>query len=212
MKPNNGRFLLIPFRLRNVIYSRLFKALYGRKFAAFGRRCNILFPEGIEGAQNIHLGSDLVVGSRSYLAARPIQNGDQVELKISDGVRIGRFNHIYATNRIEIGRRVMTANNVYIADNTHQFQDPSTPIFEQPLEQLGEVVIGEGTWIGHGACIIGAKIGRNCVVGAGSVVRSDIPDYCVVVGAPSRIVKRYDFTEKRWLRTEADGTPQKNGV
>lgn len=206
MKPNNGRFLLPIFRFRNAIYSRLFKILYGRKFAAFGSRCNVLFPEGIEGVENIHLGSDTVVGSRSFLAARPIKDGEHVELKISDGARIGRFNHIYATRHVIIAKRVMTGNNVYIADNSHQFENPTIPVFEQPLEQLSLVEIGEGAWIGHGACILGAKIGRNCVIGAGSIVKTDIPDYCVAVGAPAKIVKRYDFSEKCWRRTDPDGT------
>ncbi len=205
MKPNNGRYLLAPFRLRNIIYSRLFRLLVGWRFASFGPRCNILFPEGIEGAKNIHLGSDVLVGAHSYLAVRTILNGQRSELIISDGVRLGRFNHIYATGRIVIGKRVMTANNVYIADNSHRFDDPTIPIFEQPVEQLSSVEIGEGSWIGHGACVIGAKIGRNCVIGAMSVVRTDIPDFCVAVGAPARIVKRYDSSVKCWRRTRTDG-------
>jgi acetyltransferase-like isoleucine patch superfamily enzyme len=55
------------------------------------------------------------------------------------------------------------------------------------------VRIGAGSWIGHGAMILpGTSIGRNVVVGAGSVVRGKIEDHCVVAGAPARVVRRLE--------------------
>lgn len=54
----------------------------------------------------------------------------------------------------------------------------------------GNVHVGEGSHIGIGACVIqGVNIGKWCTVGAGSVIISDIPDYCTVVGNPGRIIK-----------------------
>lgn len=47
--------------------------------------------------------------------------------------------------------------------------------------------------------------GRGSVVGANSVVRGVFPDYCVIVGAPARIVKRYDLVRKGWYRTDPRG-------
>ena len=59
---------------------------------------------------------------------------------------------------------------------------------------------GHGTWIGAGAKIIGkVNIGRNCVIGAHTIVFKDVPDYCVVVGAPARIIKQYDIINKNWI-------------
>jgi acetyltransferase-like isoleucine patch superfamily enzyme len=40
------------------------------------------------------------------------------------------------------------------------------------------------------------------VVGANSVVTKDIPDYCVAVGIPARIIKRYDFDKKEWVKID----------
>lgn len=52
-----------------------------------------------------------------------------------------------------------------------------------------DIIIEEDSWIGAGCILLpGVKIGRGCVVGAGSVVTKDVPDYAVVVGAPARIV------------------------
>ena len=54
----------------------------------------------------------------------------------------------------------------------------------------GNVQVGEGTLIGIGTTVIpGIKIGAHSIVGAGSVVIRHIPDYCVAVGNPARVIK-----------------------
>ena len=74
--------------------------------------------------------------------------------------------------------------------------------------QLGPhqpVEIGSGTWIGHGAIVLpGATIGRNVVIGAGSVVRGTVPDHCVVVGVPARVVRRLQ-PGVGWVATDGSG-------
>lgn len=53
------------------------------------------------------------------------------------------------------------------------------------------VSIGEGSYIGINAVIVGnVKIGKHCVIGANSVVTKDVPDYCVAVGSPARVIKK----------------------
>lgn len=62
-------------------------------------------------------------------------------------------------------------------------------------------VIINDVWIGANSVILsGVKIGKHCVVGAGSIVTMDIPEYCVAIGNPGRIVKRYDFEKKEWVK------------
>ena len=50
-------------------------------------------------------------------------------------------------------------------------------------------------------CIIGASVGRHCVIGANAVVTKDIPDYSVAVGSPARVIKSYDFTTGKWVKS-----------
>jgi acetyltransferase-like isoleucine patch superfamily enzyme len=65
------------------------------------------------------------------------------------------------------------------------------------------VRIGAGAWLGHGTIVLpGATIGRHVVVGAGAVVTGDLPDFCVAIGNPARVVKRY-VTGEGWVRVEA---------
>jgi len=161
-------------------------------------------PLKVEGYNNICLGKKVIIGKYTWLAAIAL-TGKEVTLEIDDGAVIGNFNHIYATRKIVIGKNVLTADKVYISDNLHQYERTDLAILNQPIKQLEDVYIGEGTWIGENVCILGSSIGRNCVVGANSVVNKNIPDYCVVVGSPAKIIKRYCFTDNVWKKTDNNG-------
>lgn len=118
---------------------------------------------------------------------------------IGEGCAIGDFNHIAAVRRVVLGKNVLTANRVYISDNCHGYDDIHVPIMHQPVKFKAEVLIGDGSWIGENVCVIGAKIGKNCVIGANSVVIDDIPDHSVAAGAPARVIKKYDISTNRWI-------------
>lgn len=193
-------------RLWNALNAQAFSILAGWRFGSFGSSSKIVRPIGIEGPKNIFLGSSVYVAPLSYLAARPLDGEGECRLEIGDGCSIGRFNHLYATRRVVLGQHVLTANGVYISDNLHGYRDPSVPIMQQPIVQNGEVEIGDGSWIGHNACILGVRIGRHCVVGANAVVTRNLPDHCVAVGAPAIIVRRYDPGSATWRATLPDGS------
>lgn len=102
-------------------------------------------------------------------------------------------------NRIDIGNNVLIASNVQIYTATH-----STYVDERMVEDCPEggeicrtiarpVKIEDGVWIGGGAIILpGVTIGRNSVIGAGSVVTRSIPADCVAVGNPCRVIKHIE--------------------
>jgi acetyltransferase-like isoleucine patch superfamily enzyme len=90
------------------------------------------------------------------------------------------------------------AEKVYISDNIHAYKDVTKPIMHQPIVHKGNVYIGDNSWIGESVSIIGANIGKHCVIGANSVVTHDIPDYCVAVGSPAKVIKRYNFDINQW--------------
>ena len=96
--------------------------------------------------------------------------------------------HIY------IGDRVLIAPNVTIITATHTLE-PELRRYE--MQYVRDVHIGENTWLCAGCIILpGVKIGKNCVIGAGSVVTRDIPDNCLAVGNPARVVKEIGEMEK----------------
>jgi lipopolysaccharide O-acetyltransferase len=65
------------------------------------------------------------------------------------------------------------------------------------------VVIGDDCWLGEHVCVLpGVKVGRGVVVGAGAVVTADLPDFVIAVGAPAKIIKRYEFESGRWVAAQ----------
>ena len=188
------------------IYRLLWRFFNSYKYKALGKRSIIYQPLKINGHKNISIGENVTIQYKTWLAAVPLTGNPEPVLIIGDGTAIGHFNHIFATSRIEIGQKVLTADRVYISDNLHGFEDVSQPIMNQAIKQIGEVIIGDNTWLGENVCVIGAKIGKNCVIGANSVVTKDIPSYCVVVGTPAKIIKRYNFDTLAWEKTNPDGS------
>jgi acetyltransferase-like isoleucine patch superfamily enzyme len=197
--------VLTIFRIRNNLHASLFALLFARRFRRYGRRTRLVLPLGIEGIDNISLGDEVYVGYRTLLAAVPHTGSPTCSLEIGSGTNLGAFNHIYATRSVVIGANVLTANGVYISDNVHSYEDVTKPIKQQGVRQLADTAIGDGSWLGHNVCVFGARVGRNCVIGANSVVTRDVPDHCVAVGAPARIVRRYDAATASWHAYTADG-------
>ena len=171
-------------------------------FAKFGRGSMIISPLQIDGIRNITIGDNVQISYKTWLAAVPLNKDIKARLVIGSGCVIGHFNHIYATNEIIIEENVLIADKVYISDNLHEYENVHIPIIKQGIKQLNKVIIGTGSWIGENVCIMGCSIGKNCVIGANSVVTKDIPDYCVVVGAPAKIIKRYCLKTNTWEKIE----------
>ena len=182
------------------IRSFCYRLFWGHSFGSFGKGSIIVSPR-IFNPKYIYIGKNCLINDKVWLAS----SGNGSKLIIGNRVRIGRFSEIFAIQSITIEEGVVIAENTYISDNTHSFDDVNIPIRDQEVIPLNNVVVGSGTWIGRNACIMGCKTGRNCVIGAFSFVKKDIPDYCVVVGNPARIVKRYNPQSGQWEKTDKDG-------
>lgn len=176
-----------------------FTVFHKGRFNSLGRSAHLYRPFRLDGAENIDIGPGSVFQSGSWLYAVATASSS-VRLSVGKGSVFGYNNHITAVKEVRIGDEVLTANNVYISDNLHGYEDIHTPVLRQPVLVKKAVSIGDGSWIGENACIIGACVGRNCVIGANAVVTSDIPDYSVAVGAPAVVIKQYDHASKQWRK------------
>jgi acetyltransferase-like isoleucine patch superfamily enzyme len=167
----------------------------GRRFRSFGRGSSVAFPAGtMFGERWIEIGADTLIGAQVTLCAGMVPGQDlgaDPVLRIGDRCVIGRGSHVIAHRSTEIGDDVFTGPYVYITDQNHSYTDPEVPIgLQWPSNTF--VSVGSGSWLGAGAIILpGARIGRNVVVAAGSVVRGEVPDRCVVAGVPAKIVREY---------------------
>lgn len=198
---------MIDFVLRLFAFVRriLSHFYWSMRLKKIGCKSHLVSPLRVDGSSNIEIGSDVIIEYKTWLAALPLTGSQECILKIENGVAIGHFNHIYATKKIVIEENVLIADRVYISDNLHDYRNINVPVKYQPILQNNEVIIGSGSWIGENVCILGVKIGCQCVIGANSVVTRNIPDYCVVVGIPAKIVKRYCFDTYTWRKTDSQG-------
>lgn len=170
---------------------------YSARIKSFGRHSNIIKPLILKG--NVVIGDNTFIHLNAWIEANPLTGEKEAELTIGNNCTLGHFNEIYATKSIVIEDNVLTADRVYISDNLHGYQNPEVPVIRQPIKQINTVRIGEGSWLGVGVAVIGAKIGKHCVIGANAVVTHDIPDYCVAVGIPAKVIKKYDFEKDTWV-------------
>lgn len=184
--------------LKRIKQKIFFTIFYQNIFKECGSQISLFEPIRIDGAKYITIGNRVSIQSNTWLYAEAQSENQDSVLSISEGCVLGYNNHITAIKSVRLGKNVLTANNVYISDNLHSFEDINTPIMNQPVYFKGSTEVGDGSWLGENVCIIGAKVGRNCVIGANSVVTKDIPDYSVAVGSPAKVIKKFDLIEKKW--------------
>lgn len=175
----------------------------GRLFASFGEGSIICHPfTTIFNERYISIGRDTMIGPNVALSAGMVPGQECLTspvVKIGDRCLIGRGSGIVGHLAIEIGDDVWTGHHVYITDQNHGYENPDVPISQQSQPE-SPVIIGDGSWLGHGTVVLpGARIGRHVAVGANSVVVGELPDHCVAVGAPARVVKQWT-AEKGWQR------------
>lgn len=165
---------------------RLLKELNNTDYADVELKRNILQKLFGKIGENVHLDIDFHCEYGKHIFV-----GNQVVINM---------NCTFVDNNIiEIGNNVLIASNVQVYTATH-----STKVHERIMndEEIKTgicktyalpIKICDGAWIGGGSIVLpGVTIGKNSVIGAGSVVTRSIPDNCVAVGNPCRVIKYID--------------------
>ncbi|MDX9694238.1 MAG: acyltransferase [Bacteroidales bacterium] len=175
-----------------------------KNFYSFGKS-KVYLNTQITNPKAISIKDNTVIRGGAWLLAISNEKSEFPVIEIGSNVYFGRNLHLTALKNVIIEDNVLIADKVYISDNNHGFQEIFIPIKSQPITYKGKVVISAGAWIGENACIIGCCIGKNSIVGANSVVLKDVPDYSIAAGNPAKIIKRYNFETKQWVKTKPNG-------
>lgn len=170
-------------------------------FGAYGKDVYIEPGVVINRPRFVHLGDHVRIKRNTSINLHPKDKKSKEGLlfignnvMISEGCVISAFNHIVIEEDVIIGPNVM------IIDSTRDLSDPNRLIRESEIE-IGSVHIGADSWIAYNACILpNVTIERHCIIGALSVVNEDIPPYSVAVGSPAKVIKRYDFGRREWIK------------
>jgi acetyltransferase-like isoleucine patch superfamily enzyme len=176
-------------------------------FGHYGRNVYIFPNVNIARPQFIWIGDDVTIGKGTDIYVHPtLSDRKDYVIWIGNNVHIGSYNIIGARKGIVLEDNVMLGPHVMIGDHSHQYENVDLPVKLQEATEGEPIRIERDSWIGANVFIFPhVTIGRHSVVGANSVVNRDIPSYSVAVGAPARVIKRYDFESKQWVRWNGRG-------
>lgn len=152
----------------------------------------ILFPPQTPWLRLLHLKLSGVECSRPLFIGTGFMLYCSSSIRLGRRICIGERCGIYAHAAIEIGDDFLAAPGFTINSGDH---DPATLI-----PRCEPIVIGKRVWCGSNVTILsGVKIGDDCVIGAGAVVRQDVPPNTIALGVPAKPIKReLRSTEKIW--------------
>ena len=136
--------------------------VYDKGVLEIGKNCDFAPYSVVE----VHGSGKLTIGAKSYF---------------------NRYCMVSAHENVSIGKGCMLGPGVKIFDNDH-LHDPENGVSTKLKTK--SIVIGDNTWLGSDVKVLkGAKIGRNCVIGAGCIIRGEVHDGSVVVCKQVLIVK-----------------------
>jgi len=180
----------------------------GRKQLAFLQSKGYIAPSATVHHDDLHLGDHVFIGDDVCVFKvagggafhlgdySSIHKGCIVEIGNEGILTIGKDTHIQPNcqlsvykGKLKIGDKVQIAPRCAFYPYNHRF-DAGTPIKEQPLFSKGGITIDDDVWLGYGVVVLdGVHIGRGAVIGANSVVTTDIPENAIAVGSPAKVIK-----------------------
>ncbi|MEY4066635.1 MAG: hypothetical protein RIR26_2843 [Pseudomonadota bacterium] len=152
--------------LETIVFGKnCFVAPTARLFAEPGRTIEV--GDGCRLAADVFLHGPIVLGKNVSLNARVTMDGGARGIRVGDDTRIASGTSFYAFNH---------------------GMSPQSLVREQAVSSKG-IVVGRDCWIGANVSVVdGVRIGDHAVVGMGSVVTKDVPDWSIVAGVPARVI------------------------
>ena len=187
------------FFLRSRLYPRLLGQV-GRN-VSFGHNIVLRHPHKIrigddvfiddnclldaKGADNrgITIGNGVFIGRGTILSCK---NGD---IEIDDRANIGFNCEIFSGGHVRLGKNTLVAAYTYLVGGDHLHDRTDIPVLDQGRVAKG-VEVDDNVWLGaHVVIADGARVGRDAIIGAGAVVRGEIPPFQIAAGIPAKVIR-----------------------
>ena len=193
----------LPGALGLLLRSKLYPHLLGRtgRNVTFGANVvlrhphkirigdNVVIDDGCcldaKGASNrgIDVGAGVFIGRGTILSCK---NGDIV---VDDHANIGFNCEIFSGGRVRLGKHTLVAAYTYLVGGDHTYDRHDAPVLYQDRIAKG-IEVDDNVWLGaHVVVADGVTIGRDAIIGAGAVVRHEIPSFAVAAGVPARVIR-----------------------
>lgn len=193
----------VPGALGLFLRSKLFPLILGHvgRNVAFGANIVLRHP------RKIRIGDNVVIDDQCCLDAKGTTNRG---IEIRDGAFVGRntilsckngdillddeanvgFNvEVFSAAKVRVGKRVLIAAYTYLVGGDHLFDRVDVPVLHQGRTARG-IEVDDHVWLGaHVVVTDGSRVGRDAIVGAGSVVIGEIPAFHIAAGSPARIIR-----------------------
>ena len=158
----------IPLTHFLLFFPKLNNWICRKKFKYFGKNSEFRPYAYAICSSKISIGSNVIIRPGTMIFADTEENGNVI---IEDDVLIGAGVHFYVNN--------------------HRYDNPVLPISKQGYYESKEIHVKKGAWIGANSIILlGVTIGKNAVVGAGSIVTKDVEPSTIVCGNPAKEIKK----------------------
>ena len=192
------------FLLRKIFYPFIMKKV-GRG-VVFGRNITLRHSHKIIIGDNTTVDDNAVldakgknndglsIGQNVFIGQNTILSCKEGSIFLDDFCNLSANCSLLSETEIRLGKYCFLAGNCYlVAGGNHSIADITTPIMFQPSFSKGGIHIAEDVWLAASVVVLdGVKLGKGCVVGAGSVVTHSFPDYTVAVGVPATKLKSRD--------------------
>jgi acetyltransferase-like isoleucine patch superfamily enzyme len=193
----------VPGALGLVLRGKLYPLILGRvgRNVAFGANIVLRHPGKIvigdnvviddnccldaKGTTNtgIQLGNGVFLGRNTILSCK---NGDIV---LDDDANVGFNVEVFSAARVRVGKRVLIAAYTYLVGGDHLYDRTDIPVLQQGRTARG-IEVDDNVWLGaHVVVTDGSRVGRDAIVGAGSVVIGEVPEFHIAAGSPARIIR-----------------------
>ena len=173
--------------------------LFQARCASFGKNVTLEGLPFVEGHVEIHIGNNVYLGGRLDISSGRFL--EHPKLIIQDGAQVGWNVRLTVSREVVIEENARVSFDCRISDSDGHPREADLRKQNAPLDprSIRPVRIGRNSWIGNSTHIMkGVTIGEGAIIGANSVVMTDIPPYCLALGNPAEVYfKNYGRASKR---------------
>ena len=186
--------------LRQKLFRGLFREC-GRN-VVFGRHVVLRHPRRISIGSNVIIsdgcvldakgaaGEGIIVRDGVFVGHGSIVSMTDGTIVLDEGCNIGSYCRIGTMGKSRIGKKVLLGAFCYVVGAYHETERTDIPILDQPSRTKGGAEVDDGCWLGARVTVLdGVKVGRDSIVGAHAVVTENLPEFCVAVGAPAKVIR-----------------------